>query len=223
MGNSSDEFKAIGMPLIMIATFAAAIAVNHHGFIRAFQQSKYNLRHFALWLGAFASALLSMFLYFTSAWAYGLVCTLVCYLFTLLCGTPSLMDKHAKSITAAVAIWFATLVGVPSFMGKGAVAVVSQDCEAWFGTVAKEMCVKGWLAWGEIVVMILIAVTFLSLMTLMGNAAEGSSESVDHPGEYAAVGVSASGQRSYTANSSNAASGLLASQPPTPSGAYQEQ
>jgi hypothetical protein len=191
MGNQSDEFKAIGLPLLMILTFAGSIALNRQGFARAFQQSKYNTRHFALWLGAFVSALLSMFLYFTAAWAYGLVCTLVCYMFTLMCGTPSLMDKHSKAVAGAVAVWFATLVGVPAFLGKGAIGVVTGDCDVWFGTVSGTMCKKGWLAFAEIVVTVLVAVTFLSMMTLMGNAAEGADEGgVDHPGQYAAVGHS---------------------------------
>ena len=181
--NQADNFKAIGMPIILIATFAVAIAVTQASLRTAFKHSKQHRSYMALFVGALTCTALSFFLYFTAAWAYGLVCTLVTYLFALVANTPASKAKpehHARQtrlLFVVVAVWFALLIGIPATLTDGGVIhAISARCAAWYGVKAHAMCKAGWLAFAEIVAMVLIASTFLAMLTLMAAAFSSSSD-----------------------------------------------
>ena len=185
MGSDDGNFKAIGMPILLIVTFMLSIAITHQSLRRAFYQSRSNLLNFLVFIGSLVASLVSIFLYFSAAWAYGMICTVMCYLFALVISSPE-RAKHGRLLFGSVAAWFAFLIGIPSGISAGVLTSCSNTaCQAFYLSKADSMCKEGWLDFVEIVAICLVSVTFLTLLTLMAAALEG-----DRPGEasYSAVG-----------------------------------
>ena len=172
MSADSGKFKAAGLPILLIVNFALAVVMTHQRLIRAFHQSRAELATFILFLSSLGAALASMFLYFSAAWAYGRICTLLCYLTAVMIGAPD-RGKQARVLFFAVAAWFAILIGQPSQVSPGIIDTVAKGrCEAFYGDKADAMCKDGWLNFVEIVATCLISVTFLMLLNLMASAVE---------------------------------------------------
>jgi hypothetical protein len=187
--SDNGSFKAIGMPIMLIVTYLLAIASTHQRLIRAFHQSRAELQTFILFLGSLAASLGSMFLYFSAGWAYGLICTLLCYLTAMMIGSPD-RAKQASILFFAVAGWFAILIGQPTAVSNGVIDTVAKDsCNRFYGDKADSMCKDGWLNFVEIVATCLISVTFLMLLNLMASAVEVHTGD----GAYQAVGDNGGG------------------------------
>ena len=174
---------------MLIVTYILAIVMTHQRLIRAFHQSRAELATFILFLGSMAASLGSMFLYFSAAWAYGLICTLLCYLTALMIGAPD-RAKQAKLLFFAVAAWFAILIGQPNAVSNGVINTVAKaQCDTFYGEKSDAMCKDGWLSFVEIVATALISVTFLMLLNLMASAVENAAGEAT----YQSVGENAAG------------------------------
>ena len=119
-----------------------------------------------------ASALVSCSLYLTAAWAYGVVCTIVCYVFALVATSPESLQSFGKPLLAIQSLWLAVLLGIPQPLGVGVIDTVTLQCNKFYGQKADTMCKSGWLAFNEIVAMGLISVVFLSQLLLVAKAIE---------------------------------------------------
>ena len=139
MTDSSDNFKAIGMPIMLIVTFVLALAITHKSFLRAFRQSSGNIGYFLMFAGCVLSSIASMFLYFSAAWAYGMMCTVVSYMFALIVASPDLKN-HAKTMFYVVGVWFALLTGIPSQLSNGVISATSKtQCDNFYNTRRKQI------------------------------------------------------------------------------------
>ena len=189
------KFKAIGLPIMLIVTYALTVLMTHQRLIRAFHASRAELGTFALFLGSMTASLLSMLLYFSAAWPYALICTLLCYLTALIIGSSD-RAQHSRVLFGAVAIWFALLIGIPSNVSAGIISTAAHDsCNAYYGEKSDAMCKEGWLDFVEILATGLISVTFLTLMNLMASAVDSSAQAEpsyhavdDNPRDFAPQG-----------------------------------
>lgn len=178
---SSEEdnghFKAYGMPIMLICTYTVSLLLSHKALMRAFHTSRGNTINFAIFLGSIGSSIASMLLYFSPAWAYGLVCTAVCYMFALVIGSSAggTNARFVKMMFGVVAVWFALLVGIPDAASRGIVAALSHsNCQSFYGDEADSMCHDGWLNFLQVIAMVLVSVNFLTLLTLMNAAFEAT-------------------------------------------------
>jgi hypothetical protein len=186
--SDAGKFKAIGMPIMLVVTYFVAILVTHKSFIRAFHHSRGELINFAMFIGAVAASVLSMFLYFSASWAYGLITTVMCYLFALVIASPN-RGQQSRTLFYALAVWFAILIGIPTQWSMGVIeSAARNNCVAFYGSKADAMCKEGWLDFVEIVAMVLIAITFLTLLTLMTAAVENEGPASSASPRYTPVG-----------------------------------
>uniref|UniRef100_A0A7S1MTI8 Uncharacterized protein n=1 Tax=Neobodo designis TaxID=312471 RepID=A0A7S1MTI8_NEODS len=173
MTDHSDNFKAGGIPVFLIVTVLLSIVASRSELLSSFRAARGSgLGTTALFIGAVFSTLASCTLYFTAAWAYGVVCTIVCYVFALVATSPESLQSFGKPLLAIQSLWLAVLLGIPEPLGIGVIETVTQKCNNFYGSQAEKMCKSGWLAFNEIVAMGLISVVFLSQLLLVAKAIE---------------------------------------------------
>ena len=182
MVSHSDNFNAGGIPFFLIVTLIVAVVTSRAEIFAAFRAARVGgLGPTILFFSTALSAVLSISLYFTAAWAYGLVCTIICYVFALVSSSPESLALLGRPLLIVQGLWLAVLVGVPDALGVGVIGTVTSKCDTFYGEQKEHMCKTGWLAFNEIVAMYLISVVFLTLLTLVGKAIEaarnGSMES----------------------------------------------
>lgn len=168
----SDNFKAIGLPIMLIITMVLTIVVTRVIFWKAFLHAKNDLNLAIIFFGGLVCALLSVFLFPTAAWAFGVVNTLLAYMYALVC-VPGGVEKFAQRLFALSAAWFLLLVGVPNQVSLGVIATITSVCDAWFGSKKEDMCKEGWLTLTEIVAMVMVSTNFFIMLTLMAVAFQG--------------------------------------------------
>jgi hypothetical protein len=129
------------------------------------------------------TVMLSIFLFFTSAWAMGLISALVCYVVALFAASGSLRTKGGFLVKLQGA-WFAILIGIPEVFSKGIIARLSTaSCMNFYGEAGLAMCKQGWLAFAEIVAGVILGMTFLSLLVVVSFAVEATPPTGNSDGQ----------------------------------------
>ena len=192
MATAADGFKAWGLPIFLMCTLALAVALTHKQLRHAQSASALQRSLQGLFWSAVATSLMSVPLYFTAAWAYGLVSTIICYAIALLCSASS-VQRYGKHLLGFQAVWFAMLIGLPSAIGHGIIADITTQCQGWYGSASGLMCASGWLTIAQLIAIIVIGLNFLALLTILASAltdgsAEGGYEEVKDGGDIAPPG-----------------------------------
>lgn len=170
--DADDKYKAGGLPITLLATIAFAVFLTWKQLRDAQQASRLDMTHFFLFHGGLVATCLSLFLYFTPAWAFGLVCTLVCYLITLFT-TASALNHNALTLNAVLVIWLFMLIGLPPRVTTGVFDVLSNPyCKGFYDTVSDTMCKEGWLTFAELIAGIMVGMTFLAVILTLASAVE---------------------------------------------------
>jgi hypothetical protein len=174
MTDHSDNFKAGGIPVFLIVTLILAVIGSRNELLSSFRAARISgLGTVVLFFGSIFSALASASLYFTAAWAYGVVCTIVCFVFALVASSTESLASFGKPLLALQSVWLAVLLGIPqTLFGIGVIDTVTLQCDKFYGSQADKMCKSGWLAVNEIIGMGLISVVFLSQLLLVAKAIE---------------------------------------------------
>ena len=169
-GMEIDNTKAIALPILFIVALVVAIFITRKSLSNALPRARDELRLGILFFGGAISTVLSIFLFPTAGWAYGIVSALFSYMFSLVCA-PGMIEKHANRLFLATASWFALLLGIPNRWSAGIIARVSTGCNLWF-TVKTDMCSDSWVTFATIVSIAVIIINFFELLVLMSFAAD---------------------------------------------------
>lgn len=172
--DSNDKYKAIGMPMFFLITVGIAAAITWRVIIHAHQRVAHDMGQKIIFMASLVSAVLSIFLYFTAAWAYGLVATCICYFVALAMARPSLQ----RPLLIVLGLWFACVCGIPAtIFGSGIISATSTTaCKTFYLTYSDKMCAHGWLAFAEIVSTVIIAITLISFLSVLSWIAKNEDE-----------------------------------------------
>jgi len=190
--DTSDNMKGIGMPIIFICVYAIAVFLSHKQLVAAFQASRGDVTLMMIFSSSLLSSAMSLLLFFSPAFSYGLIQTVLAVFTASVC-TGVGLQKYAHQMMVLSTAWFLCLVGLPSFWSPGIISAVSTtNCNSFYGTFSATMCPQGWVIVVEIIACVLISTNFLSLLAIV-SAAMTSGGSGDKDAEYAAVGGHDSG------------------------------
>ena len=167
-----DNTKAIALPILFIIALLLAAFITRQSLGTAFTRAKSELRFGILFFGGALCTILSVFLFPTAAWPYGIVSALFAYMFSLVCA-PGMIEKHAGRLFLGTAAWFAILLGIPSRWSSGILATVTQ-CKTWFPTKTG-MCEAQWITYVTIICIAVIIINFFALLVLMSFAFDVAS------------------------------------------------
>jgi hypothetical protein len=167
---ANDNFRAWGLPLLMLAILAGSVVLNHKQLLRAATTHTEHPQIVWLLRLSAANAVLSIFLMFTAAWGFGLVSALICYIVALYVAKGAVVSQGKNLLTLQL-VWFGLLIGVPDFLTGGTDIFVRVsgrlDCLAFYAEAAPTMCAPAWLTIVEIISCVLVGLTFLSLLMIV--------------------------------------------------------
>ena len=172
MATAADNFKAFGLPCILIVILMATMAVTRKRLAAAAAASRATHIQMGVTFAAVATVIGSIPLFFTAAWAYGLVSAINGYIILLVCGERGI-ERSAGPLFVFEGIWFLVLIGLPTILGQGVIADMSTSnfsCATWFQTAQWTMCKEGWLTFAEMCAVAIVGMNFLTLITFMGHA-----------------------------------------------------
>eukprot|EP01012_Entosiphon_sulcatum_P010177 TRINITY_DN1588_c0_g1_i1.p1 TRINITY_DN1588_c0_g1~~TRINITY_DN1588_c0_g1_i1.p1 ORF type:complete len:176 (+),score=30.12 TRINITY_DN1588_c0_g1_i1:34-561(+) len=167
---STDGFKVIGLPLFLIlSTFYIFWLVWRLRASLGLQISNLGLHRSVVLYGSFLAILLSIFLFYTAAWAYAVVNIIV----SLVVITGMCADAIGpKYLGALLATHTLLLIGLPAIIGPGIWTQIA-GCSTWYNTYADTLCTDGWLTFSEfaasLVIVQNVANTFTFLSMLFGS------------------------------------------------------
>ncbi|RNF19361.1 uncharacterized protein Tco025E_04172 [Trypanosoma conorhini] len=165
--SSVDKMNGVGMPLLFLSVMAVTIFMTRPLLQVAVTLALTDTTSCLCLVAALANMALSVFLFFTTAFNYGLVSTVLAYCVVFLNGRES-FRHYLVHLLAIYLLWFLVLVGVPAELNHGIIrATNSGDCVAFYGTYASTMCVDGWLAFVKVVACFVLGFTLLSLLLLV--------------------------------------------------------
>eukprot|EP00388_Colpodella_angusta_P041097 GDKK01052216.1.p1 GENE.GDKK01052216.1~~GDKK01052216.1.p1 ORF type:complete len:224 (-),score=46.47 GDKK01052216.1:231-902(-) len=164
-----DKMKGIGLPIIFIAFFLIAIALNYKQLLNAWQSASGTSDVAWVFRASCLCALFSIFFYISSAWAYGLVSTILAY-FLVCISTPQMMQLYGKHAAVIFSIWFLILLGIPSQLSTGLINATT-NCQTFYGSYADKMCVDGWQTFLLIIATVQISLTFLCVLCILAASA----------------------------------------------------
>jgi hypothetical protein len=170
---ASDGFKAVGFPILLLVVFFVAVIATQAQLRTAQANASAARSQKGLFWSAITCALLSIFLYFTSAWSYALVSTILCYALAILCSGEVGIQRFGKTLGIIQLIWFGMLIGQPQVLGSGIMADLTVGCATYYGSAAATMCLSEWLVFAGIIAGVVVGLNFLALLTLMGMALTG--------------------------------------------------
>lgn len=166
-----DNTKAIALPILFIVSLLIAGFICRRTLATAYQSARCccgegEFRLGIMFWGGMTNALLSIFLFPTAGWAYGITSALFSYLFALSVGS---MEKHANRLFVATAVWFAFLLGIPGQWSSGLITKVSTGCKLWFTSTDKQgdYCKEEWISFTIVVSIAVIISNFFILLVLM--------------------------------------------------------
>mmetsp|Transcript_68460 Transcript_68460/g.79752 ORF Transcript_68460/g.79752 Transcript_68460/m.79752 type:complete len:237 (-) Transcript_68460:209-919(-) len=179
-----DKMKGIGMPILFIFLLAVVIVVTRSLLFDAVQAARNNPTIAFPFISAAVTALMSIFLYFSAGYGYGLVATIFAYI-NMCLSNGNRLRQYATPLTGIMLIWFGILVGIPSGLSSGIIVEVSStNCKNFYPDYSDSMCKDGWIVYLLICSCILIGLTFMSLLSIVNVAINEETPS------YARVGGS---------------------------------
>lgn len=195
--DQADKMKGIGMPILFIVTLGVAAFLTRTHLLSAFQASRGDINLASAFFSSVISAAMSIFLYFSPAYNYGLVSTVLAYFIACVCNGAG-VQAYAKPIAGVTAGWFCILVGIPELLSAGIINKVSKTtCQNFYNTYKDTMCKDGWVVFVEILACVQIGFTLLSLLTLVNLALNTPEQGTYSPvksgerGEYSPPSASA--------------------------------
>ncbi|KEG09183.1 hypothetical protein DQ04_05661050 [Trypanosoma grayi] len=163
---SVDKMNGIGMPILFIITLFATLFATRHLVAKAVRYAYSDTVTMLCFSAALTNMALSIFLYFTTAFNYGLVTTVLAYCVAFMNSNEN-FKQHMPHLLAVHLVWFLVLVGIPSSLNHGIInATNTGDCVAFYATFASTMCVEGWLTFIKIVACIITCFTLFSVLLL---------------------------------------------------------
>lgn len=162
-----DNTKAIALPIFFIVALILAMFITRKTLSNAFPRAKSELRLGILYFGGIICTILSVFLFPTAAWQYGIVSALFAYMFALSCA-PGIIEKRAHQMFLSTSAWFAVLLGIPSKWSSGIVPSIS-GCSKWF-PVKTAMCTEAWISFAIFIAIAEIIIFFFMMLVLMSFA-----------------------------------------------------
>ncbi|EAN85257.1 hypothetical protein TcYC6_0114700 [Trypanosoma cruzi] len=162
-----DRMNGIGMPILFLVMLLCILMKSRRILRAAFTVSCADTATCICFFASLINMLLSVFLFFTTAFNYGLVSTVLAYCMVFV-ATSGPLELHARWFLSLYMVWFLLLVGFPTGWGRGIIgATNSDDCVAFYSTYASTMCADGWLTFVKILACLNISITMLSLMLLI--------------------------------------------------------
>eukprot|EP00759_Apiculatamorpha_spiralis_P048220 PhF_6_TR4353/c1_g1_i1/m.5871 len=171
MGAAQDNFKESGLPLFILCMFLilgyAARVFVRQTFVNAMSHSVHKI----FLLSTMITAFLSIFILWSAAWTYGILSVFVGWTTLATLSHPRLSTYKPTAVVVGC-VWVLLLIGVPpTLFGPGVLQLVN-TCESHYNTVSSSMCKEGWLAFLEIVALIMICISILNQMLLFVVIAE---------------------------------------------------
>ena len=167
--SADDNFKAWGLPVFLVLMLVLSVALTHKQLRAAHAAIQTERSHAGLFWAALVATLMSMFLYFTAAWSYGVVSSFSCYAIALLCASRG-MENFGRHLVGFQALWFGILIGQPSLLSRGVIFDITNSCAAWYVSEQSTMCKSGWLTFASIMAGLIIGLNFLILITTLASA-----------------------------------------------------
>jgi hypothetical protein len=162
--NQADQMKGIGMPILFTVLLGASAFVSRQLIIDSFNASRGNMNMLFSFLCAGITAALSLFLYWSPAYNYGLGGTVVAYLTMCVKGGES-AKEFSKLLLGITLVWFMLLIGIPGGFSQGIInAVSTNQCNSFYNTYQETMCKPGWLVFVQICSCVQIGLTLVSLL-----------------------------------------------------------
>ncbi|KAH9589347.1 hypothetical protein LSM04_007196 [Trypanosoma melophagium] len=116
--DAADQMNGIGMPILYLAFLLCIVLVTRERLVDAFYVSRGDTATFMCFCAALANMALSVFLYFSTAFNYGLFTTVLAYSMVFLTISGP-WELHSKWLLAVYLAWFLFLLGFPTAWGPG--------------------------------------------------------------------------------------------------------
>lgn len=174
-GNQSDQMKGIGMPILFIFVLTIAVVMSRKHLMEGVQAARGDTNVAFAFISALVTSFMSIFLYFSAAYGYGLVATVLAYCNALLASSNRSKDL-VKPMIGVMIIWFCFLVGIPSGFSAGIIVQASDtECKAFYPSYSDTMCKDGWIVFLLICCCVMIGLTLMSLLSLLNLALSGDA------------------------------------------------
>jgi len=179
--DNSDVMKGIGMPIVFMALMLVAGFVAKDHFINAAKAVQGDRDQMWVFGIAVLNALFSIIFYWTPAWNYGLVSTVLAF------GTAVVCSRKSTNLSVVIMgvnlIWFLTLVGIPDGVSAGLIKSVDmQSCNAWYKTYNTKMCHEAWVVIVLILATVQVGLTLLGLLTVVAAGVASLTKPADGTG-----------------------------------------
>ncbi|RNF19251.1 hypothetical protein TcG_04206 [Trypanosoma cruzi] len=164
--SSVDRMNGVGMPVLFISVIAMAFFMTRRFLIKAVTSAFADTTSCLCFFSAVVNMLLSVFLFFSTGFNYGLVSTVLAYCMVFIKGRDN-FNQYLVHLLAIYLVWFLVLVGIPAEINHGIIRATNKvDCTAFYNTYASTMCLDGWLTFVKIVACCVLGFTLLSLLLL---------------------------------------------------------
>ncbi|ORC92543.1 uncharacterized protein TM35_000032960, partial [Trypanosoma theileri] len=129
--DAADQMNGIGMPILYLAFLLCIALVTRNRLIDAFYASRGDTATFMCFSAALANMALSVFLYFSTAYNYGLVTTVLAYSMAFL-KVNGPRELHSRWLLAVYLAWFLFLLGFPTAWGPGIMKATNEKKKCIF-------------------------------------------------------------------------------------------
>lgn len=165
--SASDKFRAYGNPVMLIVALVLVLIFAWREELNFLKRALTSLPKFALGVGSVLVLLMSIMLFFTPAWPYALLMSLLAFTNIWLLGKEKHVSRTGFAPIILVVMWLSVLVG--QMGGVGLVDSLSYNkCLTYYITESKTMCKEGWRTFTQILAMVMIGANFLIAMLVLG-------------------------------------------------------
>jgi hypothetical protein len=164
----TDQMKGIGMPILFMFTLGVAAFFSRSQLMEAVSAARGDVNVGMNLLVSLVTIIMSIFFYFTPAYGYGLVSTVLAYVNIV---GLSRSSAYATQNGIVQFVWFCILIGIPDNVSGGIIKAISNDCSTFYPQYSTVMCKSGWLVFVSILACAQIGITLTSLLAVINQAA----------------------------------------------------
>jgi hypothetical protein len=168
----TSQMKGIGMPILFMVTLVLAAILSRAQLLDAVTAARGDVNLGINMIVSLVTIVISIFLYFTHAYGYGLVSTILAYANIVGMGRSSQFAAYSGLVQF---VWFCLLVGIPDAVSGGIINAISTSCSAFYPSYDNVMCKPGWLVFAQILACVQIGITMTSLLGAINQAAAAPS------------------------------------------------
>lgn len=174
----SSQMKGIGMPILFMFTLGLAAFFSRAQLLEAVSAARGDINLGVNLIVSLVTIVSSIFIYFTPAFGYGLVSSVLAY-----ANIVGLSRSGSIAMYSGIVqfVWFCLLVGIPDKVSDGIITAITTDCTTFYSGYTDVMCKSGWLVFAQILACVQIGITLTSLLAAINQATSTPSAGTYSP------------------------------------------